>query len=108
MKHGVHQNTIYDRAREKNAMRKKMERERKAKRKTKTVSTPRIEFITPWARGLEQAKNDLRRGSYPMDIYDRALQQDAMRRKLYKERKARRAKAMGNPKKPSARNSKGK
>ena len=83
-----------------------MERKIKAKRKTKTVSTPRIEFITPWARALEQAKNDIRRGSYQMDIYDRALEQDAIRKKVQKDRKARRAKVMGNQKKYSAKNNK--
>ena len=95
VKRGVHQPTIYERVREENAMRKKMERKIKAKGKTKTVSTPRIEFITPWARALEQAKNDLKRGSYQMDIYDRALEQDAIRKKLHKDRQARRAKPWG-------------
>ena len=54
---------------------------------------PEIQLITPWARALEQAKSDLKRGSEQMDIYDRALEQDAKRKKLAKERKARRQKA---------------
>ena len=103
---GVRRPTIYDRVWKENAMQKRMGRKIKTKRKTKTVSTPRIEFITPWARALEQAKNDIRRGSYQMDIYDRALEQDAIRKKVQKDRKARRAKVMGNQKKYSAKNNK--
>ena len=72
---------------------KKVSKKKQHKTKARPAQPPlepKIELITPWQRALEQAKSDLKRGSYQMDIYDRALEQDAMReKKMDRERRAR-------------------
>ena len=55
---------------------------------------PPIQLVTPVAQALEQAKSDLKRGSEQMDVYDHAIEQDAKRKKLSDERKARRRRSV--------------
>ena len=86
---GVRQPTIYDRVREENAMRRKLDGERKV-RMAKTA--PKIQMVTPTAQAMEQAKDDLKRGWYQTNVLDEALERDAERKMLSRARKARKAK----------------
>ena len=86
---GGHQETIYDRVMEDNAIRRKMQRKTKARR---TVKTPQIQMVTPTALAVQQAKSDLKRGWHQTDVLDQALQKDAQRKRQSQDRKARKAK----------------
>ena len=89
---GVHQPTIYDRVREENAMRRQLERKRKARR---IGPAPKIEMISPVDQALAQARSDLKRGSRQMDVLDAALERDAQRKERSEARKVRRRKVYG-------------
>ena len=88
---GVHPRTPYDRIREENAARKKLEKAEKKKAK-RTVTAPKIKMISPAEAALKQARSDIKRGSKQMGVLDVALEKDAERKKRSLARKARRAK----------------